>query len=297
MAPLVPDVPLHGPWGHVAHWLDRLPLATDLSSDDIAWSPVLSEASFAPGETELRELWTTGGHLSWLGGPAVPTSQWPRRPDDRPLAHVVTLHLADVAGALDAQGKAVWPGLREGLPDAGVLEVFHDLETYGYEPDDGEAGGWLVRWHPDPDTSGLTAPPDDDVAPTRACQVVLALPGWTLPFADRLGGPHGEEAAALSEALDRAWLHQRTGSADGYPIPFSHVYGHGHSGSATALDVLASARPLRSPDDEHRLVLDLESWSTLQDWFGDASPLEVWMRQSDLDARDFSAAWCMIRTD
>jgi len=32
-------------------------------------------------------------------------------------------------------------------------------------------------------------------------------------------------------------------------------------------------------------------------WFGDAGSLEVWMRQSDLNARVFGKAWCLIRTD
>jgi hypothetical protein len=51
------------------------------------------------------------------------------------------------------------------------------------------------------------------------------------------------------------------------------------------------------PGDEHRLVLDLESWTALEGWFGDAGSLEVWMRGSDLESRRFDHAWCLIRTD
>ena len=53
----------------------------------------------------------------------------------------------------------------------------------------------------------------------------------------------------------------------------------------------------RHPGDEYRLILDIESWPFLDGWFGDAGNLEVWMRQSDLDTKNFAAAWCLIRSD
>jgi hypothetical protein len=43
--------------------------------------------------------------------------------------------------------------------------------------------------------------------------------------------------------------------------------------------------------------LDIESWTFLEGWFGDAGNLEVWMQQSDLDTQNFAAAGCLIRTD
>lgn len=44
-------------------------------------------------------------------------------------------------------------------------------------------------------------------------------------------------------------------------------------------------------------MLEIESWTALNGWFGDAASLEVWMRDSDLAQRRFDHAWCMIRTD
>ena len=61
--------------------------------------------------------------------------------------------------------------------------------------------------------------------------------------------------------------------------------------------LLDKVLPLSVPGDEHRLVLDLESWTALKGWFGDAGNLEVWMRGSDLESRRFDHAWCLIRTD
>lgn len=55
--------------------------------------------------------------------------------------------------------------------------------------------------------------------------------------------------------------------------------------------------PLSVAGDEHSLVLDLESWTAQEGWFGDAGSLEVWMRDSDLQSRRFDHAWWLIRTD
>ncbi|WP_309066693.1 DUF1963 domain-containing protein [Microbacterium sp.] len=74
----------------------------------------------------------------------------------------------------------------------------------------------------------------------------------------------------------------------------SHLYGHSWKGAAGARDVLAEVLPL-TPGGEYVLLLDLESWTHLEGWFGDAGHLEVWIRRSDLAARDFGRAWCLMR--
>jgi hypothetical protein len=295
------EAPLHGPFGRIQAWLRDGPAGADRLLERVAFSPVLSDQSFAPGDEELAELWRTGGWVSWLGGPAAaPLEQWPRAADGTALAHVLTLDLADTAGVLDAQGKAAWPGLREGLPTTGVLEVFHDLRTFGSEAGDRDAGAWSVRWVPEPDRTTLVEPPPDVEVPAPVCQLVLALPGFTLPpAADAAGGPPEDfaTAEALEEALQRAWLAQRTGSTEGHPVPVSHVYGHSRHGEINARALLEEVLPLRGPGDEHRLLVDLDSWTALEGWFGDAGSLEVWMRTTDLDAGRFDRAWCLIRTD
>ncbi len=158
----------------------------------------------------------------------------------------------------------------------------------------------MVRWVAEPARTELVQPPPGVDAPTAAGQVVLALPGFTLPpAADTADGPEEEfeTAQTLEESLQRAWLAQRTGSTQGYPGPVSHVYGHSQHGEIHARVLLVKVLPLSVPGDEHRLVLDLESWTALEGWFGDAGSLEVWMRASDLDSCRFDHAWCLIRTD
>lgn len=293
-----PDIaPINAPWPMVEEWLGQWPFDTRSLRDDVAWSPVFTAQSFTPGRTELDERWTTGGEVSWLGGPAVlPLPEWPRRTDGIALAHVATVAVPDVAGAAWSQEKEAFPDHREGLPTTGVLEVFHDLETYGFEAANGSAGGWLVRWVPEPDRSGFAEVPSDVDTPTEVAQPGLFLRGWTLRSpSEFIGTRHFEAAEALGEAYQRAWLLQHTGSADGWPVPVTHVYGHSQAGSAEALEVLADVLPLEA-GDSHRLVMDIESWTHLDQWFGDAAPLEVWMRESDLAARRFDRAWCMIRT-
>ncbi|STX05719.1 DUF1963 domain-containing protein [Kocuria rosea] len=299
--PVTVDAPLHGPWGQIQSWLQAGPPGAELLLEQVAFSPGLTDQSFAAGDEELRELWGAGGWVSWLGGPAAaPLDAWPRAADGTALAHVLTLDLADLSGVVDDQGKATWPGLREGLPTDGVLEVFHDLRTFGHDATDWDTGAWVVRWVAEPARTELVPPPEEMDTPSAVCQVVLALPGFTLPPAvDTAGGPEEklETAQTLEESLQRAWLAQRTGSTKGHPVPVSHVYGHSQHGEIQARALLAKVLPLSVPGDEHRLVLELESWTALEGWFGDAGSLEVWMRGSDLVSHRFDHAWCLIRTD
>ncbi|WP_247827615.1 DUF1963 domain-containing protein [Arthrobacter antioxidans] len=298
------DVPVHGPYGQVEKWLRATGAGEVL--EDAVFSPVFSEQSFEPGapsEAELRELWPAGGWMCWLGGPAVaPLEQWPRRADGKALAHVASIHLGVLDATTDAVGKAGWPEgqLREGLPTEGVLEVFHDLESFGYDPAEGAARSWLVRWVKTPDHSVLIDPPQDLDTPTEVCQLCLPLPGFTLPSAaDAASGPQDrfDLVESLELSLQNGWLAQRTGSSPEVPIPFSHAYGHSHHGRIAAVeDILPGVLPLE-PGDEYRLILDLESWTALAGWFGDAGNLEIWIRESDLQARAFERAWCLIRTD
>ena len=81
------EAPIHGTWPVVERWLTSLgPGAAPLVSA-AAWSPVFSNQGFPPGDELLTELWTTGGDVSWLGGPAVAgLGSWPRNADGDALA-------------------------------------------------------------------------------------------------------------------------------------------------------------------------------------------------------------------
>lgn len=296
--------PIHSMFPEVVAWLTQR--GAEGLAPDLQYSAVFSEQSLEPGTQELAEFWETGAWISWLGGPAVDPGGWPCNAEGRPLAHVATFHLGGV-DALHVESRRAWPQeqIQEGLPTEGVLQVFHDLQTYGYELEDSQARGWLVQWLPGPEQDAcrrpLVRPPEDVEVPSEVCQPGLFMPGFTLPSSleHRDDQAHSfEQHDELVEELAGSWQVQRgLEPTPGWTIPFTHVYGHSSSGSAVPLDeVLPEALPLEG-EDEHRLVLEIESWTTLNGWFGDASSLEVWMRASDLAQRRFDHAWCMIRTD
>ncbi|GAB3271608.1 hypothetical protein GCM10027586_21100 [Kineococcus gypseus] len=307
--------PVNAPFTALQDWAAGQPHDLAFLTRDAAWSPTFSEQSFPAGIAEVHQLWSTGADLSWLGGPALRPSAtspaaahseaasseaaWPRSSAGTALSHVITIALADAHRAGDAETKAGWPQHAEGLPTTGALEVFHDLSTFGTDPADGDSAAWLVRWLPEPDRSAFATEPDDLDTPGSVCQAGLFQPGWSTPSPeDLLHAP--EEQFAAAEALTgeyrRAWMLQRALPSSEYLLPTTHLYGHSQHGTDLALTTLREALPLQS-DDSHRLVLEVESWTHLNGWFGDAGTLQVWMRRSDLHARRFDAAWCMIRTD
>lgn len=300
--------PIHADRREVERWLGARGL--DPARVPPAYSPVLSEQSFPPGDAELRALWDEGVGVCWLGGPAIGGDglDWPVNSAGTPLAHVLSLGLESVAGTVDADGKAAWGGAAgpdslDLLPATGSLEVFHDLSSFGYYPEDEPSGAWLVRWVPDPVGRPLVAGPGGGPEPTEVCQQVMPLPGFTIPsWEDVEAGDKGLGSAAFDAwegawlDLQRSWHVQRFGTDTEYEIPHHHVYGHPSHARGVADELLAQHLPV-SEEDRHVLVAEVESWTALDGWFGDAGSLEVWMRAFDLAARRFDQAWCLVRTD
>ncbi|MGD6980671.1 MULTISPECIES: DUF1963 domain-containing protein [Citricoccus] len=304
--------PIHGTYPAALDWLQEQGGAQ--WQGDLRYSPAFSEHSFEPGEEELREVWPTGAQVCWFGGPAVDVGAWPCAADGTPLTHVVTMDLAGLDGAIDRAGKMTWPvaQLQEGLPRTGVLQVFHDLRTFGYDPGDRARGAWAVIVTGDPayprggqsyDPTGarpaLVEPPGPGNTPSQVCQLALPFSSFALPspldISPQTAGDF-DRLEVLIETLRRAWMTQR-GIGGDYAIPTTHAYGYSSRGHrAATLDVLPEVLPLTA-GDEYRLILEIEGWTVLEGWFGDAGSLEVWMRQSDLDAGAFENAWCFIRTD
>lgn len=304
--------PIHGTYPAALDWL-REQDGTQWQ-DRLLYSPTFSEQSFEPGEEELRDVWPTGAQVCWFGGPTVDVGAWPHAADGTPLSHVATIDLAGLDGDIDRAGKATWPAgqLQEGLPRMGILQVFHDLRTFGYDPGDQARGAWavIVTQVPAYPTGGqshdptgtrpaLIEAPGPGNTPHQVCQLALPFSSFALPSPLDLSPQNAGDVDRLEEltqALQRAWITQR-GIGGDYAIPTTHAYGYSSRGHHTAtLDILPEVLPLTG-GDEYRLILEIEGWTVLEGWFGDAGSLEVWMRQSDLDAGAFEKAWCLIRTD
>ncbi|MEX3566051.1 DUF1963 domain-containing protein [Micrococcus endophyticus] len=296
--------PIHGYHKQAITWLDQMSL--DSAEVPPRQSPVLSEDSFDEGPEELVGLWESGAQISWLGGPAAVDGAWPQNVDGDPCWHVATFHLGDAHAALGDPRERGWPSdVADLLPDHGYMQIFHDLTTYGMDAVDGERGGWLVSWSADDDPASrpaLVAAPESSSAPDEAFQMGVFLPGWSIPCPlDLYGGEDArfERAEAAVSALDLAWLNQRMpGEKHRYPTPSTRLMGYSSTGEEAAVtEYLPNVLPLDQAGDEYVLLAEIESWTTLNGWFGDASSLEVWMRKSDLAARRFNCCWCIIRTD
>lgn len=258
---------------------------------------------------------------SWFGGrPAVPAdavARWehPRRSDGRPLDHVVQVDLAD-----EAANQGIGLAQRIGLPDDGVLHLFHDLETFGWEASD-DVTAWRVLWHStarDPEV-GLEYPAGDDVrrvpAPTypiNAQAMATVPPALDFDAVDEAEWERYERAALWLEEYAHSMntmsprRDQVTTPWDPEHVPLppmSRMGGYGVAETNQELvRLLDRVLPLRGDEDGHYLLFDINPLAItdsedMRTWFHGGRHLEVWIRKRELDARLFANVWCVIRTD
>lgn len=284
-------VPIGGFKGEVGKWL------SSRGVPDLTPQPcfVFSEASFEPGDAGLASYFNTGAWISWLGGPGISGIDWPCNAAGAPLAHVASFCLSDAQP--HPEMAASW-GNRESLPE-GFLEIYHDLETHGGDPADANQGGWLVRHLPSVQGLDLVRPINvPEPISGEECQQGLLMPGFSLPAyaeVESSGAAAFEVWERCMEELQASWHQQRFGVPTEHPYPFTHLGGHSWSGRTVVEGLLQDVLPT-SGSDTHVLLATVESWTTLNGWFGDAGNLEVWIRQSDLGNLEFSNTWCLIRT-
>ena len=254
--------------------------------------------------------WTFfGGRPSQPPGEVLP---WPRRRDGSPLAHVMQVDL--YAQSLGESEETMAP---TGLPVWGLLQFFHDTETYGWDEADSDA--WHVRWVPSQDE-------DRDQAWTAA----PFPPGLTPDYQRDPVPVHGEIAPTIpivspveltEEESDRYWKIYEYTNEHGYdqnlgrpawddnPLtPWDEGYEPrldpsrlaGFSAVPEDEDYhprLAQLLPVE-PGDDHVLLADIHGLQLGErDWFHGGRHVEFWMRSSDLRARRFDRAWAFIRTD
>jgi hypothetical protein len=209
---------------------------------------------------------------------------WPTNAVGSPLLHVITLDLAAVDAALDAPCKEAWGrALREGLPRQGTLSVFHDGVADGAGAADQRS--WAIRYSQSESRELLSAPASQP--PEVVC--ALAHSGFTVPApADP---PYSCASDTAWRQLDKAWCLTPSGGQD---RRMTYLYGHSRFGQESLQPVLDSVLPA-SEANPHRLIASLTP--PFAEWLGEETTLEVWMREEDLNARHFEAAWCTLRQE
>lgn len=250
------------------------------------------------------------GRLSWLAGSPASSSAagWPADHSGVPLAHVAQV---DLGGAADSLGGPTNVLDDLGLPKTGVLQLFHDLQTYGWEAEERQLHGWHVRWVQQPDRL-LKRPRKLDDRSFRKPQRLEPIPALSIPPADAFQAPQ-----AVWKRYERLTMHiedrLRSPFILGEPVddhrptawesnhhqeaPTSRMGGFGHHPlNEDPAPLLGEMLPLAASDD-YFLLFDIAGVRHLEDWFGDSGHLQTWIRRSDLLNRQFDDVWCVIRAD
>lgn len=235
---------------------------------------------------------------SRLGGPPdlPPDVAWPRR-NGEPQSFIGQLDLADVAGLAGT----------DALPPAGWLLFFYSSEEapWGFRPSD--RGSWAVV-HVPPGTPLERAEPPADLPQTarfRPCALTfrstLTLPPWDHRSVDGLGLDDAE-----LELFDR--LLDAAGGYDqhrllGHPAQLQRdmteqcqLVSRGMNLGDPASWDEARARQLRAGADDWRLLLQVASDPELGTSWADAGLIYYWIREQDLERRDFDAVWLVLQS-
>ena len=238
---------------------------------------------------------------SRLGGlPALPRDvAWPSR-EGKSLAFVAQINLEELPSLAD-----------EGFPVSGLLSFFYDAEqsTWGFDP--GDAGSFAVLFAPDTLAVDLRETWPRDVpehARYRRCDLVpetiATLPPWESLLIDRLGLAR-EQLDLYMDVLERLSSERAWGVRTllgGYPdqiqgdmmLECELVSAGLYCGDATAYQ--DPRLPLfKEQAVSWRQLLQIQSCDEAGMTWGDVGCLYYWIRDSDLRARRFDAAWMVLQ--
>ena len=188
--------------------------------------------------------------------------------------------------------------MRPGLPPDGLLSFFYDVEGQpGGSAED--RGGWAVAWTPAPERLARRPATAGALPSCRATfEARLSLPGYGSPFRDALDLTDEElDAYDDLQGMIRA------------PHPEHQILGHPfpvQNGVADNAEV-SFGGPL--PEDREgaeyrrrqdavrgwRLLLQVDSDNALGVSWGDSGMLYFLLRDDDLAARRFDAAWLVLQ--
>lgn len=249
---------------------------------------VASEGELKPGSTKLG------------GTPDLPeNTAWPEC-NGVPMALLAQLRLQDVA-AYDHDGR---------LPQSGMLYFFYETkeQKWGFDPND--RGHWKVIYYDgDPAQLRPANPPENlpQESRFRACKLAysneITLPSWDSRDTERLklSEKDGNRYVELLDAIcnEGKTNHRILGHPDqiqGEMKLKCQLVSHGlYTGDSSGYD--DSRRPaLEKGADDWQLLLQIDSDedNTGAMW-GDAGRVYFWIRQQDLQKRDFSNVWLVLQ--
>lgn len=276
-----------------------------LTGVDLLWRPGLL---LSPDDSTepLGNVGSSPDRSHLLGSPAGPLKEWPRRADGVPLVLILEADLSALASFGDLGTSALL-----GLPPRGRLQVFHDLETWGWRPDDGATGAWLVRYVPIP--LAEAEPPDDlEEDRRRSSRPVRLLPFPSVAGKAEPATPSAAEALEraqrrLAEAVHRqAAQHgqHQAGSTAGPPSDaeldrdpgrgrFAQLLGLPPLPVAEAMTILSTARP---EVDRWQLLGAVPGVNAFEGLLGDLAYLEIWGPAAHLADGRLETVWCLMRS-
>ncbi|MDO4761644.1 MAG: DUF1963 domain-containing protein [Corynebacterium sp.] len=239
---------------------------------------------------DFRSLWENKEQISWLGGPAPIAEQWPTNADGQPLTHIGSFAVHQILGKVPESERDTLSTSLILLPEHGYFSFFHDLEAYGGAEDSPES--WRCIYVPtDPGDTELVTGPDAE----RFAAGKLVV-GFSIAPAQDYQGDNWQAYEDATQDYLLQWGKLRA-SASTHPIPLTGLSAHSFiSNDTVAEEYLSEVLPL-GEHDFYVLFAQFESWTTLNGLFGDASPLEFWIRFSDLVMGNYHKVWAVIRTD
>ena len=251
---------------------------------------------------------------SWLGGvPFVTGEPWPTNRQGKPLTHIAQVDLGYEAMNVGDPGF-----LKSGLPGEGIIQLFHDTESMGdpEDYDDAEVSAWAVRYFL-PDTDDLEEL-ELEVPPVGVAGSIPMIPldidafmnvkdQFSIDFGStREADVYGELVELTEFEIYNRLLRYEAKLPERRPedpefIPAERI---SRMSGFSACEIraeydgqLPQVLPLVNKTDSHVLLFEINPRTfETPGWFHER-PLQVWIRKSDLEVRNFSRVWCMIRTD
>ncbi len=274
-----------------------------LSAEQLPLEPSLAlvETESFAGDEESLPL-EEGRNLSRSGGlPTASGQVWPRTQDGEPLEFLLQVDLGSAAQNIGYEGA---PLAELGLPVSGVLQLFYDMAGDVRESP-GPDRGTVLRWVPEEVLTGAVR--DTSFEPAYPAQNLVAEVAASTGYpGTQLTGQELERFQYVGEVLEAATRHATDMESDPHTViradhvpvlPSSRLRGLGHHEVTNEVRAALDAALPLGPGDRHVVVFDVAGNRNLEGAFGDCGHLQVWMRASDLAARDFTVTASMYRSD